>query len=156
MHRPGGVSLIPTMISPHVSWAGTQRCSSVNLGQVFAHRFDRRAWSPPLLGAGRAAAATRRAIAPSLNGSAAVTGGTAALLILLLIWWSPGRAFQTWASSLIIIALVVVAVVALRRVIMTEHPDLRFADHWASVRPGRSDDTASAESVDAGIAAHDD
>ena len=94
-----------------------------------------------LLGARRWATTTRRALAPLLNGSpGAVAGGTVGFVVLLL-WWSPGRAFERWTMGLLVIALVVVAVVALRRATLRDHPDVTFDDIVASVtrRPAPSD-----------------
>jgi hypothetical protein len=94
-----------------------------------------------LLGARRWATASRRVLAPLLNGSpGAVAGGTVGFVVLLL-WWSPGRAFQEWTMGLLVITLVVVAVVALRRATLREYPDVTFDDIVASVtrRPAAVD-----------------
>ena len=94
-----------------------------------------------LLGARRWATTTRRALAPLLNRSpGAVAGGTVGFVVLLL-WWSPGRAFQQWTMGLLVIALVVVAVVALRRATLRDHPDVTLDGIVASVtrRPAPSD-----------------
>ena len=94
-----------------------------------------------LLGARRSATTTRRALAPLLNGSpGAVAGGTVGFVVLLL-WWSPGRAFERWTMGLLVIALVVVAIVALRRATLRDHPDVTLDDIVESVtrRPAPSD-----------------
>lgn len=86
-----------------------------------------------LLGAHRWATASRRALAPLLNGPpSAVAGGTVGIVVMLL-WWSPGRAFQQWTMGLLVIALVVVAVTALRRAALRDYPDVTFDDVVASV-----------------------
>jgi hypothetical protein len=81
-----------------------------------------------LLGEGRRATATRRALAPALNASTgAVVAGTAGV-ILVLIWWSPGRAFEGWTTGLTLIALLVAATVTLRRRTLLEFSDTTFDD----------------------------
>ncbi len=94
-----------------------------------------------LLGTRRWATTTRRALAPLLNRSpGAVAGGTVGFVVLLL-WWSPGRAFERWTMGLLVIALVVVAVVALRRATLRDYPDVTIDDIVASAtrRPAPSD-----------------
>jgi hypothetical protein len=67
----------------------------------------------------------RRRIAPAfLASTGAIVAGTIVGL-LLLIWWSPGRAFNGWTTGLVLIALVIGAVVALRTQIQREFPDAR-------------------------------
>jgi len=73
-----------------------------------------------LLGTHPWAVATRRVLAPVFGASPAAVAGITLLLLALLIWWSPGQAFDRWISGLTLVALVVGAVVALRRSIMLE------------------------------------
>lgn len=67
-----------------------------------------------LLGEHRWAATIRRTLAPVFDlSTGAVAGGTAVLLLVL--WaWSPGRVFESWATGLTFVGLVIAAVVALR------------------------------------------
>ncbi|MGB5759245.1 MAG: hypothetical protein WBM50_20195 [Acidimicrobiales bacterium] len=89
-----------------------------------------------LLGDHRWARATRRVLAPALNASVgAVTGGTV-MLVLLLLLWSPGTAFDRLVSGAIVIALVVAAVVTLRRTTQREFPDVKMGDVVNSIRHG--------------------
>jgi hypothetical protein len=72
--------------------------------------------------------ALRRSLAPLLNaGAGAVAGGTA-IAIAALLWWSPGRAFEGWVTGLTLIALVIAAVVAMRRRTLEEFPDTRMEE----------------------------
>ena len=75
-----------------------------------------------LLGTRSQARAARRYLAPALNASGgSVAAGTVGIVVLLL-WWSPGRAFEDWVGGLTLIALIVGAVVALRRATLREFP----------------------------------
>lgn len=75
-----------------------------------------------LLGTRSQARAVRRFVAPALNASGgSVAAGTVGLVVLLL-WWSPGRAFEDWVGGLTLLALIVGAVVALRRATLREFP----------------------------------
>ncbi len=105
-----------------------------------------------LLGERPRARATRRFLAPAFNGSPVSVAGTTFVLFILLIWWSPGRSFESWVSALTLVALLIAAVVALRRSITQEFPTVTFADLTESVRAmslptaaraGRSDDQPS-------------
>ncbi|MDH4119053.1 MAG: SHOCT domain-containing protein [Acidimicrobiia bacterium] len=89
-----------------------------------------------LLGQRRWAVATRRFVAPSLNSSVqAVTVGTAVFLVVAW-WWSPGRIFNQWVTALTFVALIIGAVVALRRTTLRECPDAAFDDVAGTVRDG--------------------
>lgn len=78
-----------------------------------------------LLGDRPRAVDLRRRIAPAfLASTGAIVAGTIVGL-LLLIWWSPGRAFNGWTTGLVLIALVIGAVVALRNQIQREFPNAR-------------------------------
>jgi hypothetical protein len=87
------------------------------------------------------AVALRRGLAPLLNaGAGAVAGGTA-IAIAALLWWSPGRAFEGWVTGLTLIALVIAAVVAMRRRTLEEFPDARMeetVDRFRARFAGRS------------------
>ena len=76
-----------------------------------------------LLGRRRWATATRHVVAPAFNASAGAVFGGTAVALLLLIWWSPGRAFNGWTTGLVLIALVVGAVAAMRAQTLREFPD---------------------------------
>jgi hypothetical protein len=43
-------------------------------------------------------------------------------VILLLVWWSPGASFEQWTTALALIALVIGAVITLRKKTMDEFP----------------------------------
>jgi hypothetical protein len=73
-----------------------------------------------LLGDHRWAQAVRDFIAPAFRASTGAIVAAAAGFVLLLIWWSPGRAFDRWITAAVLIALIVGAIVALRRVITSE------------------------------------
>ena len=84
-----------------------------------------------LLGHRRWATTSRRFLAPALNASGGAVAAGTGLLLMALLWWSPGRAFNHWVTGLALIALVVAAVVALRRVTQREHPNLTFDEVFA-------------------------
>ena len=73
-----------------------------------------------LLGDHRWAVAIRRVMTPVFDLSAgAVAGGTAVLLLVL--WaWSPGRVFESWATGLTFVGLVIAAIVVLRQRVRAE------------------------------------
>ena len=73
-----------------------------------------------LLGAQQWAVTTRRFVTPAFNASPGMVAAGTVGLVVLLLWWSPGRAFEDWATGLTVIALIVAAVVALRRVTARE------------------------------------
>jgi hypothetical protein len=100
-----------------------------------------------LLGARSWARSTRRFLAPLLNASAGAVAGATALIIMVILWWSPGRAFDRWVTGLTLIALVIGAVVALRRATQDEFGDVTFEDVGASIRRGRGGAGPSAEAA---------
>ncbi len=81
-----------------------------------------------LLGTRPWARATRRFVAPLLNGSAGSFAAVTALVVALVLWWSPGRAFDGWVTGLTLIGLVIGAAVALRRSTQAEFPDVTAED----------------------------
>ena len=87
-----------------------------------------------LRGDRRFAVAARRTLAPALNASTGALAGGTAVVLLLLIWWSPGRAFEGWTTGLLLIALVIGAVAALRAQTQREYPDVRFEDTLSGLR----------------------
>ena len=81
-----------------------------------------------LLGDRPRALALRRLMSPAFTaGTGAIISGTVVAL-LLLIWWSPGNAFNSPTTGLVLIALVIGAVVALRTQIQREFPDTSVDD----------------------------
>jgi hypothetical protein len=74
-----------------------------------------------LAGPTRPATAIRRRIAPGLNDPMWASAG-AALLILLLVWWGPTPALHKPIGILLIAALLIIGVFALRRQTMREFP----------------------------------
>jgi hypothetical protein len=76
-----------------------------------------------LAGPTRAATKVREFIAPALRDPMWATFGTF-LLLLLLIWWSPTPAFSDSLGILLITAVVIAGVVALRAQIVKEFPAL--------------------------------
>jgi hypothetical protein len=73
-----------------------------------------------LLGAQQWAVAARRFVTPAFNASPGMVVAGTVGLVMVLIWWSPGRAFESWATGLTVIVLIVAAVVALRRITARE------------------------------------
>jgi hypothetical protein len=70
--------------------------------------------------------AVRRRIAPYILRPEIAFGGLA-LLLLLLVWWGPTAQTRRWSYMLILIALAVIGVEALRRVIAREEPEAAAA-----------------------------
>ena len=75
-----------------------------------------------LLGPSRRARSVRRRIAPIATASAAAVAGGTVLFVALLAWWSPGRSFDRLVSAIVLIALVIAAVVAVRVQVTREFP----------------------------------
>ena len=99
-----------------------------------------------LAGPGPLARDARRAIAPVLE-SRPIAYSALALLLVLLFWWSPTPGFERLPTSLILIALLVAGMEALRRVAIRDFPDATWegaSDRWgAGVRSrlGRGPDS---------------
>jgi hypothetical protein len=74
-----------------------------------------------LAGAGRRATAVRGALAPYLR-EPAIAYGVLALVVLLLLAWGPTPAARNWLTVLILIALAVLGLEALRRQTAEEFP----------------------------------
>lgn len=87
-----------------------------------------------LRGDRRSAVATRRTLAPALNASLGALAGGIAVFLLLLIWWSPGRAFEAWTTGLLLVALIIGGVAALRAQTQREFPDASFEDVLGGLR----------------------
>lgn len=73
-----------------------------------------------LIGSHRWAIAVRRTIGPAFRASSGAVAAATAVFLLLLWWWSPGRTFSGWTTGLTLAALIVGAVVVLRRRILAE------------------------------------
>ena len=100
-----------------------------------------------LLGDHPWAVATRRTLAPATNASAAALAGGTVVLVLLLVLWSPGRAFKGWTTALVLIALVVGAVLALRARTQREFPEASFSDVGDSIKSRFSPDKSAQQPV---------
>ena len=75
-----------------------------------------------LLGSHRWARSVRRFLAPLFGASPGIVAGSTALLLLVLIVWSPGRAFKGWVTGMLLVALLIGGVIALRRSIQQDMP----------------------------------
>ncbi len=73
-----------------------------------------------LLGSQRWARSVRRFLAPLFGASPGIVVGSTALLLLVLIVWSPGRAFKGWVTGMLLVALLIGGVIALRRSIQQD------------------------------------
>lgn len=105
----------------------TRRPIGTLAGEVATSLIRQMAWSgivygvvlvgfAALLGEHRWAVTVRGWLAPVVTASVPVVASAIVGVLLVLAWWSPGRAFEGWATSLVLAALIVAAVVALRRV----------------------------------------
>jgi hypothetical protein len=77
------------------------------------------------------AVAVRRALAPYMREPALVYGVVAVLVAVVLFWWAPTPATRNPATALVLVALLVLGVEALRRRTLREFPD---AERGAGVR----------------------
>lgn len=68
-----------------------------------------------LLGGHRVAVRFRGLIAPIMSASIATVVGATVVLVLALLWWNPGRTFDGAFNSIVTIALVIGAMIALHR-----------------------------------------
>lgn len=75
-----------------------------------------------LMGEHRWAVDVRRVLAHALNSSRGAVAAGTTVVILLLVWWSPGASFEQWTTALALIALVIGAVITLRKKTMDEFP----------------------------------
>ena len=118
-----------------------------------------------LLGERRWAVAARRLLAPAMNASAERVAGGTAVLLLLVYLWSPGNAFEGRVTALILVALIIGAIVALRRRTMEEFPDVTIDDlsrdarsqlrsAGQQVRPGPTAERGMAEQLESLHALH--
>lgn len=92
-----------------------------------------------LLGDRPRAVALRRWMAPAFTASTGAVAGGTVVFLLLLIWWSPGRAFEGWTTGLVLIALVVGAVVALRTQLQRELAEAPSTEATAAEEPATVD-----------------
>jgi hypothetical protein len=91
----------------------------------------------------------RRLLAPLLRERSSAYAAVAAIIVLLL-WWAPTPAFQRLLPSLVLFALLIAGVEALRRQTVHEYPDETWntlRDRWgaslSSLRRPRGPATAS-------------
>jgi hypothetical protein len=80
-----------------------------------------------IAGPSRPMVAFRRGIAPYAS-HLGIAYATLGVLVLLLLWWAPTPALRDPALALLLIALLVFAWEALRRMIAREHPDADMAE----------------------------
>ena len=78
-----------------------------------------------LMGEHRWAVDVRRVLADALNSSRGAVAAGTTVVILLLVWWSPGGSFEQWTTALALIALVIGAVITLRKKTMDEQTNRR-------------------------------
>jgi hypothetical protein len=76
------------------------------------------------------ARAVRRTIAPYLR-EPLIAYSALAVVVLLLLWWAPTPAFRNGVLLLILVALLIVGVEALRRQVIREFPDANRLDATA-------------------------
>jgi len=88
----------------------------------------------------RSANASRRELAP-LFARNEITYGAAATFVLLLVWWGPTVQFHRWQFVLAFAILLGFGMWALRRIVVTEHPEaanepatLPLTNAWAALR----------------------
>jgi hypothetical protein len=105
----------------------TRRPIGTLAGEVATSLIRQMAWSgivygllvvgfAALLGEHRWAVTVRGWLAPVVAASVPVVVSAVVGVLLVLAWWSPGRAFDGWATALVLAALIAGAAVALRRV----------------------------------------
>ena len=76
-----------------------------------------------LAGPTRAAVAIRRALAPYMREPALVYGVVALIVAVVFFWWAPTPATRNPATAIVLIALLLLGVEALRRRTLREFPD---------------------------------
>ena len=127
VRRLAGEAVVESLSSPssepaakQVWLIGTSLLSELALGLV-ALAIVGLVWSW-LSGPSRPAVWVRRRLAPAMAHHPVMVYGVVVVVALLLLWWGPTGAPRRLVGVLVIIALVVVGVEALRRQIMREHP----------------------------------
>ena len=75
-----------------------------------------------LAGPSRPAVSLRRRVAPAMQNQPVLVYSVVLIVALLILWWGPTGAPRRLVGTLVIIALVVAGVEALRRQIAREHP----------------------------------
>lgn len=125
------VFFIASALLAQIAWAGVAYAVVLVLGAVYA-------------GPSRAATSVRRALAPVATADPIVVWGGALAVFGVLVLWSPTAAFDAWWSVLVLLALFLTGIEALRRQARAEFPDAEW-DHlsdrltegarsaWASV-----------------------
>src|SRR5215211_64242 len=86
-----------------------------------------------LAGPTRAAVASRRGLAPYLR-QPAWAYGALTVIVLLLVWWGPVPAARRLIPGLILLALLIAGVAALRRQTAREYPDAQIAELGPALR----------------------
>jgi hypothetical protein len=95
-----------------------------------------------LAGPTRAATAVRHAITPYLR-EPMIAYSALAVVVAVLVWWAPTPAWRNPVGLVILVALLVVGVEALRRQVIREFPDAtrevatrRYRERWATFAAG--------------------
>ena len=127
VRRLAGNAVVDALTSPSTKSAGTQvwLISTSLLGDLalglVAIAIVGLVWAW-LSGSTRPAVWLRQRLAPAMGHHPAMVYGVVLIVALLILWWGPTGAPRRIWGTLVIVALVVAGVEALRRQIMREHP----------------------------------
>ena len=127
VRRLAGNAIVDALTSPSTKSAGTQvwLISTSLLGDLalglVAIAIVGLVWAW-LSGSTRPAVWLRQRLAPAMSHHPAMVYGVVLIVALLILWWGPTGAPRRIWGTLVIVALVVAGVEALRRQIMREHP----------------------------------
>ena len=127
VRRLAGNAIVDALTSPSTKSAGTQvwLISTSLLGDLalglVAIAIVGLVWAW-LSGSTRPAVWLRQRLAPAMSHHPAMVYGVVLIVALLILWWGPTGAPRRVWGTLVIVALVVAGVEALRRQIMREHP----------------------------------
>ncbi len=127
VRRLAGNAVVDALTSPSTKSAGTQvwLISTSLLGDLalglVAIAIVGLVWAW-LSGSTRPAVWLRQRLAPAMGQHPAVVYGVVLVVALLILWWGPTGAPRRIWGTLVIVALIVAGVEALRRQIMREHP----------------------------------
>ena len=127
VRRLAGNAVVDALTSPSTKSAGTQvwLISTSLLGDLalglVAIAIVGLVWAW-LSGSTRPAVWLRQRLAPAMRQHPAVVYGVVLVVALLILWWGPTGAPRRIWGTLVIVALIVAGVEALRRQIMREHP----------------------------------
>ena len=113
------IALIGTSILDEIAWLG------FSIGLIlFLYAV--------VVGPTRAAAATRRALAPVLRHRLGAWAVSLAV-VALIVWITPGASVESWIGAVTLLVLFVAGTERLRSIVRREYPDTTFADVGTSV-----------------------